>query len=150
MDANIPELGDCGACAWLSQGLHKVLMALELLHLLLCEVLLVGGVTLEGNRIVGVLGMPLVIDVILSVLPIRELGHVVTHLLRRCIVLGERSQLALGWQHFEGRESSLICSLSLHGVRVNDTSFLLQIEGIFFCHQTSDSHFVRELLLIVR
>ena len=126
-----------------------MLLPLELLHLLLSEVHLISWVTLERNRIVGILGMSLMID-ISAILPIRILCHIVTHFLCWCVTLWERSQFTLGRQYLEGCESRFVCCSKLHRVRVDDSGLLFKVESIFFSQKVSLRNLIHIFLLILR
>jgi hypothetical protein len=79
-------------------------VALKLLHLLIGKVGLVRRVSLEGQRVVGVLRVSLVVNIALSVLPVGELCLVVALLGGRCVILGDRLHFALVRHYLERLE----------------------------------------------
>lgn len=124
-------------------------MSLQLLHLLLCEVAFIGWITLEWQWVIRVLGVSLVIDVILSVLPIREVWLIMTHLSSWRVVLRDRLHFLLLWNYLEGFEWSFLDGVFLHEVRVYNASFFFHIEGVFFSQDASLPHLVLIFSLVV-
>lgn len=72
------QLRHCRSSSWLSKSFDHVLVSFQLLHLLFSEVTLVSRVTLERQRIVRVLRVSFVVNIFFSILPIGELGRIVT------------------------------------------------------------------------
>lgn len=83
--------------SWLSKSFDHVLVSFQLLHLLFCEVTLVSRVTLEWQWIVRVLRVSFVVNIFFSILPIGELGRIVTWFLSWSIILGNRFKFTLWW-----------------------------------------------------
>ena len=79
-------------------------MPLELRHLLLSEVAFVARVTLERERVVGILRVSLMVDVVLAILPVRELNLIVAHLGCRSIIFRQRFVLTLWRLYLEWPE----------------------------------------------
>ena len=134
---------------WLTQSFNHVLMSFQLLHLLLCEVTLISRITLERQRIVGILRMSFVVNIFLSILPIGELGRIVTGLLGWCVILGNRFKLSLWWKNLKWSKRGFVSGPELHRMRVDNLSFFLEVKGIFFSQNTGLPYLIRKLLLIV-
>lgn len=124
-------------------------MSLQLIHLLLREVSLVCGISLEWNRVIRVLRVSLMINIIGPVLPVRILGLIVTHLRSRGIILWNRFQFSLWREHLERSEGRLVSGLHLHLVRIDDPRLLLEVEGVFFSEDACLVDLIWELLLVV-
>lgn len=103
----------------LAEGLYELLVALELFHLLLSEVSLVGGIALEWKRVIGVLGVSFVVNVALTVLPIRELSSVVALLQHWRVISGYGPKIALLGHYLKRLEGGSVGRVEVHGVRVN-------------------------------
>lgn len=108
--------------------LQHVIMLLQLAHLLLREVLFVIRLALERQRVEGVLRMLLVEDVVLAILPVREVlliagepdyGLAVVVEVFACSLL--RAGVVTGVGDGAG-------GLHFHAVGVDDSGFLLQVE----------------------
>lgn len=97
----------------------------------------VGGLSLEGQAVDGVLWVSLMENVLLSVVPVGEARHVARRLLDG---LWHVLKLLVLWQLVNSSllgEGDFVRSAQVHLVRVDDLSFLLQVErllvAIHFC-----------------
>lgn len=124
-------------------------MTLELLHLLLCEVSFVRGISLKRKRVVWVLRVALMKDIMTAVLPIRKLSLVAAHFTGRSVVLVWLLHHLLLSLDLIGLESCFLGRHHLHRVRVNDLGLLLEIEGISLSEDSCLLDLIRELFLIV-
>lgn len=124
-------------------------MLFKLSHLLLCKVHLVRGVPSEGKRVVGVLRVLLVIDVALSVLPVRELRLIAAGIGNRSIIDRNGFHLPLGRPHIEGLESAFLGRRGFHRMRIDDLSLLFSIVDVFLSQETRILDLILELSLVV-
>jgi hypothetical protein len=105
--------------------------SLQVFHGLIIVTLGVGRLTLERQRVEGVLRVLLVEDVALAVIPVRESSCVGAGLLHW---LGRGGDLFMFWHSFYCLllgESDLVRRRQFHFMRVNDLGFLLKVEGVF-------------------
>ena len=103
-------------------------MLFEFSLLFLRIALLVGAFTLEGQGVEGILWFFFMEDVVLPVFPVGETLHVVARpddRLLLVVVLLEFLKLGLDFMTLVGR---LVLGVLVHGVGVDDFSFLLEVE----------------------
>lgn len=93
--------------------------------------------------------MSLMVNVTLTVLPIRVLSRVVALLRGRGVILGDWFHVTFVRNDLEGLERSAMCRIELHRVRIDDAGLLFHVEGIFLSQDASLIDFVLEFLLIV-
>ncbi len=130
-------------------GLHLGLKAAKFLHLLLSKVLFIVGVSLERQRVVGVLGALFMEDISAPIFPVWELGSVTTLVLHGGVVdLCARTLFGSGLD-FESFEVSFVRGLHLHIVRVDDLVLFFNVEGIFVFQDLGLVELAVEVLLVV-
>lgn len=143
------QLRHCRSSSWLSKSFDHMLMSFQLLHLLFSEVALVSRVTLEWQWIVRVLRVSFVVNIFFSILPIGELGRIVTWFLCWSIILWNRFKFTLWRKYLKRCERSFVCGSKLHRMRIDNLSFFLEVKGIFLCQNTSLPYLIRKLLLVI-
>jgi hypothetical protein len=92
--------------------------------------LLVGGMTLEGQRVVRVLGALLVEDVFLSVVPVGETGHVRTHLHNGLWLFLQTAFWCIFGETLSTRVNLIMRRGEIHSMRVDNLRFFLQVERL--------------------
>jgi len=124
-------------------------MLFELSHLLLCKVHLVRRIASKWKGVIGVLRVLLMVDVALSVLPVRELGLIAAGIRYRGIVNSNSLHVPRSRFHIEGFERGLLGCSCLHRMRVNDLGLLFPIVDVFFGEKARILNLILELPLIV-
>ena len=109
--------------------LNEILHAAQLASLPLCEVVFVRRSSVERQRIVRELGVLLMEDVVLSVLPVGERCLVRARLLDGLRRLHNVCNLWLGSFPLLSSVLRFVRRLEVHLVRVYDLGLLLEIEG---------------------
>jgi hypothetical protein len=89
-----------------------------------------------------------VVYVTAAVLPVGELGLVVTLLDDGCVVLGRGPRLLFGRLHIDRLERSLLRRRHVHRVRVYDARLFLKVEGVLFGEDSGLFEFVGKFLLV--
>lgn len=129
--------------------LNQSLLLLKFLHLVFSIAIFVIGVAFEGKRIDGVLRRLLMVNIIISILPVWKFSLVAALLLARSTVrLNFRVGFSLGL-NTEGLKRSFISSQVLHLMGIDDLVFFLSIKRIFLLYLLVFSMFLVVLFLVV-
>ena len=88
------------------------------------------------------------VDVTASVLPVRELCLVMALFDDGRIVLWDRLRFPLGRLHSDGFERYLLSRAQIHGMRVDDSSLLLKVKGVFLSQDLCFLQLICKLLLV--
>ena len=100
-------------------------LALELLDLVASECILVGTLTTEGLRVVGILRLFLNENVVLAILPVEEVSLITAHTHNRPVLLDDLLPPLLGFLTFLPVMSLLGGGRKFHLVWIDNFGFLL-------------------------
>jgi len=89
------------------------------------------------------------IDIVFSILPIREISLIVTHFGCRGIIFGDRFEISFSWLYLKWFKRSSMCRRKLHRMRINYPCLFFKIKSIFLRKDLSLLHFVIILFLVV-
>lgn len=128
---------------------EELLHALEFTGLALGEVLFVGGATCEGQRVVRELGVLLMENIILSVVPVREGRIVGARLLNG---LGRARDFLDSLRRFLSLLAPILRFVrrgQVHFVRVDNLALLLKVKGLLMALDLRLGQLLIEVLAIV-
>lgn len=118
-------------------------------HLLFCEVVLIRRWALERKRIVRILRLSFMINILMSIVPIRETRLIRTCLLCRGITLFSSFNYFCLWLNLKRFICYFICCRKFHFMRIDDFMFFFRVESLFLGYNKTLIIFWMKLLLII-